>query len=162
MDPLISNPINDNPDTHVKEPHKQRWLRTILIIGVIYCLDGIVFSMFAGWSKSYTLVIIWRMAAWLTSAMLFAGHIWYEYYRFGNSPRKTALHTSSAAAVGAFGLALAAIIHAQFVSSANQILLALSLILWPILTAVPAFIVSFAITFVLQHFHKKFMKSPQR
>jgi phosphate/sulfate permease len=101
------------------------------------------------------MVTIWRLAAWLTSAVLFTGHIWYEHYRFNYSPRKTSLHTSSAAAVGAFGLALTANIHAQFVSSANQILLALSLVIWPILTAVPAFIVAFAITSVLKHYHKK-------
>jgi uncharacterized protein (DUF486 family) len=152
---LISNPKNDNLDTHVKEPHDRRWLRTILIIGAIYCLDGIVFGMFAGWSKSHTMVIIWRLAAWLTCAVLFAAHIWYEHYRFNNSSYKTALYASSAAAIGAFGLSVAANIHGQFVSSANQILLALSLVIWPILTAVPAFIVAFVITSVLQHFHKR-------
>jgi uncharacterized protein (DUF486 family) len=155
MDPLISKSINDNLDTHVNQPHRRRWLCTVLIIGAIYCLDGIVFGMFAGWSESQTAVIIWRMAAWLTCAVLFAGHIWYEHYRFHNSPLKTAVLTSSAAAVGAFGLAMAANIHAQFVSTANQLLLALSLVLWPILTAVPAFIVAFVITSVLQHFHKR-------
>jgi len=155
MDPIISNTINENLDAHVKKPHEQKWLRIILIIGAIYFLDGFVFGLFAGWSKSHTTVIIWRLVAWLTSAVLFTGHIWYEHYRFSCSPRKTALHTSSAAAVGIFGLAVAANIHAQFVSSANQILLALSLVIWPILTAVPAFIVAFVITSVLQHYHKK-------
>ncbi|MFZ0282863.1 MAG: hypothetical protein WAL29_14520 [Bacteroidales bacterium] len=101
------------------------------------------------------MVFIWRLAAWLTCALLFAGHIWYEYFRYRNSPLKTALYTSSAAALGAFGLAVAANIHAQFVISANQILLALSLILWPVLTAVPAFIIVFIITSILQRFHKR-------
>jgi hypothetical protein len=155
MDPIISNTIKENLDAHVKKPHEQKWLRIILIIGAIYCLDGIVFGLFAGWSKSHTMVIIWRLAAWLTSAVLFTGHIWYEHYRFSYSAHKTAMHTSSAAAVGASGLAVTANIHAQFVSSANQILLALSLVIWPILTAVPSFLVAFAITFVLQHYHKK-------
>jgi uncharacterized protein (DUF486 family) len=155
MDSLISKSINDNLDTHLKEPHKRRWLWTILIIGAIYCIDGIIFGKFAGWSKSHTMVFIWRLAAWLTCALLFAGHIWYEYFRYSNSPSKTALYTSSAAAVGAFGLAVAANIHAQFVTSANQILLALSLILWPILTALPAYIFVFVITSIIQHFHKR-------
>lgn len=101
------------------------------------------------------MVFIWRLTAWLTCALLFAGHIWYEHFRFSNSPRKTALYTSSAAAVGAFGLAVAANIHAQFVTSDNQTLLALSLIIWPIFTAVPAFIIVFVITSILQHFHKR-------
>jgi hypothetical protein len=155
MDPLNSKSINDNLDTHLKEPRGRRWLWTILIIGVIYCIDGIVFGKFAGWSKSPGMVFIWRLAAWLTCASLFAVHIWYEYFRYSNSPLKTALYTSSAAAVGAFGLAVAANIHAQLVTSANQILLALSLIIWPILTAVPAFIIVFVLTSIIQHFHKR-------
>jgi len=155
MDPLISKSINDNLDTHLKDPHGRRWLWTILIIGAIYCIDGIVFGKFAGWSKSHTMVFIWRLTSWLTCALLFAGHIWYEYFRYSNSPLKTALYTSSAAAVGAFGLAVAANIHAQFVTSANQLLLALSLIIWPFLTAVPAFIIVFVITSIIQHFHKR-------
>jgi len=155
MNPLISNPKNDQMDPHLKEPHKRRWIRPILIIGAIYCLDGIVFGIFAGWSKSPTMVTIWRLIAWLSCALLFAAHIWYEHYRFNNSSYKTALYASSAAAIGAFGLSVAANIHGQFVSSANHILLALSLILWPLLTMAPAFIVAFTITFVLQHFQKK-------
>jgi hypothetical protein len=155
MDPIISNTINENLDANVKKAHKQKWLRIILIIGAIYCLDGIVFGLFAGWSKSHIMVIIWRLAAWLTSAVLFSGHIWYEHYRFRYSPHRSSLHISSAVAVGAFGLAVAANIHAQFVSSANHIFLVLSLVIWPILTAVPAFIVAYAITSVLHHYHKK-------
>jgi hypothetical protein len=134
---------------------EQRWLRTVIIIGAIYSLDGIVFGIFAGWSKSHTMVFIWRLAAWLTCALLFAGHIWYEHYRFNNSSLKTALHTSSAAAVGAFGLSVAANINALFVSSTNQILLAFSLLIWPVLTLVPAFITAFVVTSVLRYFHKK-------
>jgi len=155
MDPLISKSINDNLGTDMKETHGRRWLWTILIIGAIYCIDGIVFGKFAEWSESHTMVFIWRLTSWLTCALLFAGHIWYEYFRNSNSPRKTALYTSSAVAVGAFGLAVAANIHAQFVTSANQLLLALSLIIWPILTAVPAFIIVFVLTSIIQHFHKR-------
>ena len=139
----------------MKEPDKRRWIISVLIIGGIYCLDGIVFGKFAGLSKSPAMVFIWRLAAWVTSAVLFAGNIWYEYYRLKNAPFKTALHVSLASALGAFGLAVAANIHAQFVQTANQIMLALSLIIWPLLTMVPAFIVAFVITSLLQYFHKK-------
>lgn len=146
---------SENRNSLVKGSGNRSWIRAVLILGVIYCLDGIVFGMFAGWSKSHTMVTVWRLAAWLTCAVLFAAHIWYEHYHFSNSPGKTALHTSSAAAVGAFGLSVAANIHAQFVSSANQLMLGLSLVIWPLLTAVPAFIVTFAITYILQHFYKR-------
>lgn len=101
------------------------------------------------------MIIIWRLAAWLTSAVIFTCHILYEHYRFNHSCHKTALYVSSAAGIGAFGLAVAANIHAQFVSSANTLLLALSLVIWPILTIIPAFIVAFVLASFLQHFIKK-------
>lgn len=139
----------------MKESGNRRWIRPALILGLIYCLDGLVFGMFAGWSKSPLTVTAWRLAAWLTCAVLFVVHNWYEHYQFHNSPGKTALHASFAAAIGAFGLAVAANIHALFVSSANQLMLGLSLVIWPLLTAVPAFIAAFVITYMFRHFYKR-------
>jgi hypothetical protein len=49
-----------------------------------------------------------------------------------------------AVALGAFGLAVAATVHAQAVSSIRPAY-ALALVLWPVLTAVPAFIVALAV-----------------
>jgi len=134
---------------------ERRWLHIILILGIIYCLDGIVFGMLAGWSTSLKIRTIWRLAAWLTSAALFAAHIWYERFRLNNSPRKSALHVATAAALGAFGLAVAANINALFISTTNQMLLALSLVLWPVLTAVPAFVVAFGIISILWYYRKR-------
>jgi len=155
MDSLNSINKKDDLHTHVERLGKRKWIRVVLIMGIIYCFDVIIFGKIAGWSKSPIMVTIWRLASWLTSALFFTIHIWYEHYRLSNPPRKTALHTSLAAALGAFGLAVAANLHGQFVSSANQLLLLLSLVIWPLLTVVPAFIVAFAITFFLQYFRKR-------
>jgi uncharacterized protein (DUF486 family) len=155
MDTDSSQIGNSPPASPYHSKKIPTWIISVLVIGAIYCLDGIVFGMFAGLSKSPAMVFMWRLAAWVTCSVLFAGNIWYEYYRFKNAPFKTALHVSLASALGAFGLAVAANIHAQFVQSANQVLLTLSLIIWPFLTIVPAFIVAFAITSVLQYFYKK-------
>jgi hypothetical protein len=46
--------------------------------------------------------------------------------------------------LGAFGLAAAANIHALIAGTGNQRLLALALVIWPIITGVPAFIVALA------------------
>ena len=49
---------------------------------------------------------------------------------------------SLAVGLGAFGLAVAANIHAQRSGSTHQGALALALVAWPLLTAVPAFVVA--------------------
>jgi hypothetical protein len=48
-----------------------------------------------------------------------------------------------AVALGALGLAIAANIHALRTGTGNPRLLALALVIWPIITGVPAFIVAF-------------------
>jgi uncharacterized protein (DUF486 family) len=114
-------------------------------LGVTYFVAGITFGALAGRSASNQMSTMWRLAAWLTSAAAFAAHIWYELFRLRNSPLSTALHASLAAALGAFALAVAANLHAQWAPSGNQRLLAIALAVWPALTAVPAFVVALAV-----------------
>jgi hypothetical protein len=45
-------------------------------------------------------------------------------------------------ALGAFGIAAAANIHALTAGTGNQRLLALALVIWPIIIGVPAFVVA--------------------
>jgi hypothetical protein len=92
---------------------------------------------------------MWRLASWLTCAAAFAVHLGYEHFRLCNSPGRIALHASMAVALGAFGLAIAANIHALRAATGNQRLLALALVIWPIMTAVPAFLVALAVAFGL-------------
>src|SRR6266496_786002 len=122
---------------------RQRWLRMVILIGVVYFVIGIAFGAFAGWSASNQMRVTWRLLAFLTSGVAFALHIGYEHFRLGNSPRKTAWHTSMAVALGAFALAVAANVHSQWGASSHQrSLLVFALVAWPALTAVPAFVVA--------------------
>ena len=67
----------------------------------------------------------------------------YEQVRLRSSPTITALHVSSATGLGAFGLAVVANVHAQSVSpDQHSLILALSLAIWPVITALPAFVVA--------------------
>jgi len=116
----------------------QRWLRAVILFGIVYFVVGITFAALATNDTG----VMWRRAAWLVSAAAFAIHIVNEHFRQRNSPSSIALHASLAAAFGAFGLAVAANVHALRAGSGNQFLLALSLVLWPILTAAPAFVVA--------------------
>src|SRR5918911_4368632 len=90
---------------------RQAWLGTAILIGVLYCVIGVVFAL------PSNQVRVWRLAAWVVSAAVYAVHIGYEQFRLGNSPRATALHAALAVAVGAFLLAVAATVHAGTVPS---------------------------------------------
>jgi hypothetical protein len=120
-----------------------RWLQTVLLVGVVYLLTGITFAALANRAASHQMRVTWRLAAWVISAAAFAVHIGYEHVRLRSSPGRTALHASLAVALGAFALAVAANVHAQAASS-HQHSPALALLVWPVMTALPAFVVALA------------------
>ena len=115
---------------------RQSWLGTAILIGVLYSAIGIVLGLPTNNAR------MWRLAAWVVSAIVFAVHIGYEYFRLRNSPVKTALHAAVAVGIGAFGLAIAANVHEVLVTPNYRLLLAVALIAWPVITAVPAFVVA--------------------
>ena len=122
---------------------KSEAARGVVFLGVVYSIAGIVSGALAGQAASHQAVIAWRWAAWLVSAIAFGAHIVYEQVRLRTSPKITALHVSSAAGLGAFGLAIAANVHAQIVSpQQHSLILVLSLAIWPAMTALPAFVVA--------------------
>ena len=131
---------------HIMEASARRsWVRLAALLGTWYALVGIVFAIPA------THVQAWRLAAWVGSAIGYAAHIGYERFRLRNSPSSSALHVAAAVALGAFGLAVGANIHSLSTGSTHQHrqLLLLSLGIWPVMTAVPAFLVALGINLVL-------------
>lgn len=113
-------------------------LRVVLLAGILYLVIGLGTAALARQSGAR-----WRLAAWVISAAVFATHIAYEHFRLHSPPRRTALSAALAVALGAFGLAVAATIHAVAAASyrAN---FAVALVAWPLLTAVPAYAVALA------------------
>jgi hypothetical protein len=124
---------------------RQSWVRPVVLLGIWYALVGIAFAIPA------THVHAWRLAAWMVSALGYAAHIAYERFRLQNKPGSAALHVAFAVALGAFGLAAAANIHSLSAGSTSQHrqLLHLSLGIWPVITALPAFLVALATNLVL-------------
>lgn len=112
----------------------------LILVGLLYTLIGIGFALPSAHAQT------WRLSAWVVSALVFAFHAGYECSRRPYSSRSGALHLALAAALGAFGLAVAGIIHglAAATSGSHQRLMLLALIAWPILTGVPAFLVGLA------------------
>jgi hypothetical protein len=118
-------------------------VRAVLYLGVAYLTAGLLFGTLAGQAASTQVRVAWRWAAWVVSAIAFGAHIVYEQVRLRSSPRITALHVSAAAGLGAFGLAVAANVHAQTISPhQHSLILLLSLAIWPVMTALPAFVVA--------------------
>ena len=127
------------------ESLSQSWVRTVVLLGVGYAAVGIVFAAPA------THVQAWRLAAWVVSAAGYAAHIAHERFRRQNSPGVAALHVAFAVALGAFGLAVGANIHSLSIGSTNEHrrLLLLALGLWPVITALPAFLIALGASWVL-------------
>ena len=132
--------------------HQRFW---ILIVGVVYVLVGYGSALLDS-SVPAQMRFIWRLGAWIACGLAYAAHIAYEHFRLHSSTFATALRVAMAVALGAFLLAIAATIHAATVSSHAplwQFLIAL--VAWPIITALPAFIVALAIAVVLARFPRK-------
>lgn len=111
----------------------------MILFGIVYLLVGVAFPNPPASSKTQ---FMWRLAAWIICAIAFAIHIGLEHFQLRNSPRTTALHASLAVALGAFGIAAAANIRALTTGTGDKRLLALALVIWPIITGVPAFLVA--------------------
>ena len=98
----------------------------------------------------------WRLGAWIACCIAFAAHIAFLRFKFRKSPITTALHAAIAVAIGAFLLALAASIHALMVSSGTPYWkFMVALLVWPIITALPAFVVALTTAWVLGRFPSK-------
>jgi len=120
------------------------WFAWTLLAGTLYLIIGVGFA-----PLSVPSVFFWRLAAWIVGAVVYAAHIGYEHFRIGSSPHSTALHVAIGAAIGAFGLAAAAIVHSLLTGTGNLGLLRIALLVWPLITGVPAYVVALVLTVVL-------------
>src|SRR5262245_1609095 len=114
-----------------------------LVFGLAYLLIGRLFPQPAESLRA------WRLAAWVASAAVFAVHIGYEHFVERHAPRVIAWHAALAVAIGAFGLAVAGMMHSLATGSAVRTAWLLALIAWPLITAVPAFLAALAAGAVL-------------
>lgn len=112
--------------------------------GFAYVVIGTLTAALSRGAASAQMRQVWRLAAWLLSAIAFAAHIWFEKYRAGGPPAKTALRNALAVALGGFLLSGAAMVHALRAGTGRLVLHVISLVAWPALLGVPAFLVAWA------------------
>ena len=129
----------------MEDSGRQPWLGTAILVGVVYLAVSIGSAALAGAAASNQMRFFWRLSAFVSSAVVFAAHIAHEHFRRRNPARPTAWHASVAVAFGAFALALAANIHDLGSASGYRSRMLIALVAWPLLTAVPAFVVALAV-----------------
>ena len=114
------------------------WTR-ILIFAACYVLVGAAAAYLAARAPSLPARNLWRLAAWVLSLVLFLVQLHHERVRLAQSTSLAAWHTALAVALGALALAAVGPVRAHWGSEAQARAL-LSLILWPVLTGIPALI----------------------
>jgi hypothetical protein len=127
-------------------------MRIAGVFAVVYFLIGVVFP---NPPASDSTQFAWRLAAWVLFAGAFALHIGIEHFKFRNTPRTTALHAGAGMALGAFAIAVAANVHAYRFGTGNRASIALALVIWPLMSGLPAFAVAWVSATVLNKLQRK-------
>jgi flagellar basal body-associated protein FliL len=130
----------------LNETGRLRWVWVVLIVAAAYLVSGLVSAALSRAAASSQGRQAWRLGAWVISAVAFAVHIRYEHIRLRSTPRTVAFHVALAVALAGFGLAVSASLHGR---ATNHPFPATALLIWPVLTALPAFIVALVVAVVL-------------
>jgi hypothetical protein len=128
------------------KPSRYGGLAYVLLFGAAYLVIAV---WFPNPPASNPRQFVWRIAAWILCALAYAMHIGLEHFRLGNAPRRTAFNVAAAVALGAFGVAVSANIHALTAKTGNHGSLALALVIWPVVFGLPALVVAWAAAFGL-------------
>ena len=91
----------------------------------------------------------WRLGAWVLSAIVFAFHFAIEYRR-GAPAWRVARNAAIGTAIGGFGLAAWAMVFNATRGTADARTWGLALVLWPIITGAPGFILAYLTATLLQ------------
>ena len=127
----------------------RRWLGRAMLVGMLYLAVAMASAALAGAAATEQLRFFWRLSAFAISAVVFAAHIGHEHFRLRSPARPTAWHSSVAVACGGFALALVANVHDLGSASGYRPRMLIALVAWPLLTAVPAYIVALVAAAVL-------------
>ena len=127
------------------------WLRAALLAAAVYFLIcGLALAELAGRAATAEARFTWRMASWVIGALAITAHIAWEQFRLRSRPLTAALHTSLGVALGTSALAAAALVRALVTATGKPALLGLAIVLWPLISGVPTFLVALAASHLLR------------
>jgi hypothetical protein len=123
---------------------RQSWFAIAVLVGIAYGAVGVILALPSNHAQ------LWRVAAWAISAAIYCLHIGHEQLRLRNWFPTSSFHVAVAAAAGGFALAVAAFVHSWLIPPPYpRSRFYLALVVWPILTGVPAFLVALVLTGLL-------------
>jgi hypothetical protein len=125
-------------------PSRRSWLVAALLAGLAYIAIGRWFPNPPINARG------WRLAAWVLSGGVFVVHAWYEHFGRRSGPRTLAAHTATGVAIGGFGLAVFGMAHSVAQTSTVRPIWLISLVAWPAITAIPAYVVAFVAALALE------------
>ena len=124
----------------------------VVLAALAYVVIGIATATLAGSAATPQTRTAWRLAGWLLSLAVFLVHFGYEQVKTGTSDARGALRTAAAVALAAFVLALVGPVRMHWSTSDFGRVVMLSVVVWPIATGVPAFLVSLLGGMVLRRY----------
>jgi len=127
----------------------QKWLALAFVVALIYLVVGVGSGALAASAPSERMRFVWRWGAFIVSGLVFVAHIAIEIVRRWNGARAIAWRAAVAAALGGFGLALAANVHDLGAATGYRPKMLLALVAWPLLTGVPAFLAALVLAALL-------------
>ena len=145
--------------TRMDDSTRKRWISTAILVGLLYPTIGVASSELAGAAASGQMQFFWRLSAFVISGVVLAAHIAYEQFRLRNTVWPTAWHAAGAVAFGAFVLAVVANIHDLGWAAGYRPRMLIALVAWPMLTAVPAFIVAVVVAAGLKSLRFRLIRS---
>ena len=114
----------------------------LILVGLLYTVVGFGTGEMARTTPSVRAGNAWRLAGWVLSFVVFAAHLVYERRRRSKPTTTAAWHVAVAVGVGAFVLAIVGPVRSHWGAADFGRAALLSLLLWPIVTGVPAFLVA--------------------
>jgi hypothetical protein len=118
--------------------------RRILGVAFSYAVIGVVTGALAGSASSVDARDVWRLAGWVLSAVVFLVDLVYDRARVGGTPVASAARVAGSVALGAFLLAAAGPVRSYWGTERFWRVTLLSLVVWPVIAGVPAFVVGLA------------------
>jgi len=120
---------------------ERSWFGIAVLVGIVYGAVGVLLAIPSDHAH------LWRLAAWAISAAIYCLQIGYEHFRLRNSFLASSFHVAVAVAIGGFTLAVAAFVHSFLIPPPYpRSRFHVALVVWPVVTGVPAFLVALVIT----------------
>lgn len=125
------------------QPASSPWPRTAAVLA--YVATGLLTAEVANAAATSQGRTGWRLAAWLLSGLIFVVHVAVERVHAGHDVRRAARHAACAVAIAAFIIAAVGPVRSHWGAQNFWRVVALSLLLWPLLTGLPAWLAALVV-----------------